>query len=235
MRCTLHRMLLPNKTSGRCADVLNTTLPHRYHSQAAGTSFEPPASVLPVFDLYILDGQQHFIAGQVGGEGWFYDLSTKGREITRAPDGNLEFPSAVIGQALNTTSFLNSARGAEYATFADRLLGKSVRGAAGDAAARTTPRGAIGASFHTNKIAPFVGSRHYYYSDYTVHLLTSSPPSRPLSLILTHAVSVRVHTHFLNSIFKRRVLSFIAHDVAGASSRRIFTFTEDGFNPNVQQ
>jgi|EP01047_Picozoa_sp_COSAG01_P075816 hypothetical protein len=44
---------------------------------------------------YLLDGQQYMVhaAGDLHGNGTYYDLSTKGREISRPPHGNLLFPA----------------------------------------------------------------------------------------------------------------------------------------------
>ena len=67
--------------------------------------------------------------------GTYFDLSTKGREITRAPDGNLAFPTAVFVSALNSSIFLESAWGAQFDSWLQRLVGAG---------------------------KPLVGARHYY-------------------------------------------------------------------------
>eukprot|EP00037_Helgoeca_nana_P037256 m.15248 g.15248 ORF g.15248 m.15248 type:complete len:781 (-) comp8612_c0_seq1:81-2423(-) len=100
--------------------------------------FAPPPAAFDIVSLYLLNGTQYIL--RTGPNGTFFDLSTKGREITRAPDGNLAFPSAVFIQALNSTIFLDSAHGAEYKALLDQVAG-------------------IG--------RPFVGARHFYRSDYT--------------------------------------------------------------------
>jgi chondroitin AC lyase len=123
--------------------------------------FAPPPAAFDIVSLYLLNGTQYIL--RTGPNGTFFDLSTKGREITRAPDGNLAFPSAVFIQALNSTIFLDSAHGAEYKALLDQVAG-------------------IG--------RPVVGARHFYRSDcmffFTCTLPTSIllPPFFP-SRILT--------------------------------------------------
>ena len=117
---------------------------------ASGTAFEPPAAsdtVRATFDTYLLDGQQHFVVGPPGPGTAYYDLSTKGREFTRAPFGNLRFPAHVYSSLLNCSYFVGPAspRRSEYAAFVARL----------------SPGGAAA--------PPLVSSRHFYLSDYTTH------------------------------------------------------------------
>eukprot|EP00039_Didymoeca_costata_P023568 m.7542 g.7542 ORF g.7542 m.7542 type:complete len:804 (+) comp3731_c0_seq1:84-2495(+) len=109
---------------------------------ASGTAFQPPQAKLSVFDTYILDGQQYFIYGPEHENFFVYDLSTKGREITRAPTGNLIFPSYVFAKALNASYFVNSNRGTEYGRLATALSGSG---------------------------EGFSGTKHFYLSDYTTH------------------------------------------------------------------
>ena len=80
--------------------------------------------------------------------GFFYDVSTKGREITRAPYGNLRFPTNVMMSALNCSYFLGSSRGQEYTDLVARLSGT------GSPKARQ---------------ASLVASRTFYRSDYVSH------------------------------------------------------------------
>lgn len=129
-----------------------------YVNLAAGTMFAVTDAAMSVLDTYLLDGQQYFMRGPPSGAShaaraqgsasklppFFYDISTKGREIVRPPDGNLAVPSQVFAAAFNSTAFLGSKRGSEYRGFLDRLGGREGAGA-------------------------FKGTRHFYRSDYTAH------------------------------------------------------------------
>ena len=76
----------------------------------------------------------------------YYDISTKGREIVRPPDGNLAVPSQVLANAFNSSAFLASKRGSEYRAFMLRL-------------STTSP----------GMATPFIGTRHFFRSDYSTH------------------------------------------------------------------
>ena len=99
-------------------------------------SFEPTPDAFDVVSLYLLNGTQYIL--RTGPNGTFYDLSTKGREISRAPGGNLAFPTPVFLRALNSSIFLQSQRGDEYNAFLQRLSGTG---------------------------SPLVGASHFYRSD----------------------------------------------------------------------
>jgi hypothetical protein len=122
----------------------------------SGTAFaSTSAAVMDIFDTYILDGQQHFIQGSAeAGGGFFYDLSTKGREFVRAPYGNLRFPAAVFANALNCSYFLDGARGSEYAELVARLSGVESK---------------VGSDGGIGRVHSLRSSRHFWRSDYTAH------------------------------------------------------------------
>lgn len=129
--------------------------------------FAPPPAAFDIVSLYLLNGTQYIL--RTGPNGTFFDLSTKGREITRAPDGNLAFPSAVFIQALNSTIFLDSAHGAEYKALLDQVAG-------------------IG--------RPFVGARHFYRSDCMFFLYLYPPYLHPSSSLLSLSYSdFLLHNH----------------------------------------
>lgn len=111
-------------------------------SIASGTKYQAPAEVMKVFDIYLLDGTQYFVIDTPGPNA-FYDVSTKGREIARAPYGNLRFPANVYSSLLNSSYFTQSQRGMEYEAFAARLLESSA--------------------------TPFTSSKHFFMSDYAAH------------------------------------------------------------------
>eukprot|EP00041_Stephanoeca_diplocostata_P019363 m.417108 g.417108 ORF g.417108 m.417108 type:complete len:1241 (+) comp21285_c0_seq17:53-3775(+) len=108
-----------------------------------GTAFEPSKNTIDdVISLYLLDGHQYILRGN--GSKFYFDLSTKGREITRAPDGNLDYPLPVMMYALNSTLFTNSTRGREFVNFVNRLANNA-------------------------QSSPLVGARHFFRSDYTAY------------------------------------------------------------------
>ena len=73
-----------------------------------------------------------------------YDISTKGREISRPPHGNLLFPAAVMASSIR--GFPKSARDAELQAFAQRIAPQSP----GEGSA-------------------MIGGRHFWQSDYTAY------------------------------------------------------------------
>ena len=73
-----------------------------------------------------------------------YDISTKGREISRPPHGNLLFPAAVMASSIR--GFPKSARDAELQAFAQRI------------APQSPGEGSV-----------MVGGRHFWQSDYTAY------------------------------------------------------------------
>lgn len=115
-----------------------------------GTAFEPSHETVDgVISLYLLDGHQYILRGngsstKDGASRFYFDLSTKGREITRAPDGNLNYPLPVMLYALNSTVFTNSTRGGEFVEFVNRLAS-------------------------TAEASPLIGARHFFRSDYTAY------------------------------------------------------------------
>jgi hypothetical protein len=119
---------------------------------SSGTAFEITPAAEEVLFMYLLEGQQFAIRGPAASAAtaatatppvFYFDISVKGREVTRPPDGNLLFPVAVYTFALNNSVFLAGERAAEFQAFFDRL--QSATG------------------------APLVGTRHFYRSDYTSH------------------------------------------------------------------
>ena len=66
-------------------------------------AFEPPSDTLAVIAMYLLNGTQYAL--RTSSNGTYFDLSTKGREITRAPDGNLAFPTGDISAHLFSELF----------------------------------------------------------------------------------------------------------------------------------
>lgn len=146
--------------AGFLQDVANIiTLAH-------DTAFELSADQLAAYATFVLDGEQWMTrvfngatssattagaAGAAGAGGAAgtaftveYDLSCKGREVTRAP-GSLAFSGAAsVGRQLaNLTS---SPRAAEFATLADRWTNGPA-----------------------SKAGPLSGNRHFWLSDYQAH------------------------------------------------------------------
>lgn len=100
-------------------------------------------SALDAFASFILDGQSFMIRGpppsaRSGSFPLFnYDVLVKGREISRAPDGSLAFPSVVYAVAMANLSA--TPRGPEFDAFVARLNGTG---------------------------APLEAHRHFWFGDY---------------------------------------------------------------------
>jgi hypothetical protein len=88
---------------------------------SASTGYQIPPEAMDVLSMYLLDGQQYMVhaAADAHGNGTYYDISTKGREISRPPHGNLLFPAAVMASAIR--GFPRTARAAELQRFAERI------------------------------------------------------------------------------------------------------------------
>eukprot|EP00051_Salpingoeca_urceolata_P009587 m.116150 g.116150 ORF g.116150 m.116150 type:complete len:792 (+) comp16373_c0_seq1:88-2463(+) len=114
-----------------------------YANLTVGTSCAPTGQPLQVLIDYLLDGQQYAIRGN--GDATkptsYYDVSVKGREIVRAPEGNLLFPH-VMASVVAPLADIYPSRANELKLFASRLQGKA---------------------------PPLSGTRHFFRSDYTAH------------------------------------------------------------------
>lgn len=133
-----------------------------------GTDYMPDSDVLNIINSYALEGQRPMVftsaslpgleASSNTGGGFFpmtvYDLLVKGREITRNPNGTMNYPASVIQQsaALIAAADPPLPRSSEWKAFADQLAGAG---------------GASNAE----------GTRHFPYGDYTSHYSTSSSSS----------------------------------------------------------
>eukprot|EP01052_Picozoa_sp_SAG31_P030538 SAG31_NODE_3138_length_4632_cov_2.290315_4_plen_825_part_00 len=117
-----------------------------FASLTAGTSFGITASAMEVLSMYLLDGQQWMMhaAGDLHGNGTYYDLSTKGREISRPPYGELQFAGPVVASSITGMLRPDTNRSDELKAFAARLT-----------AAPTA--------------TPLVGAQHFWKSDYTAY------------------------------------------------------------------
>ena len=134
----------------------------------AGTSYQIPAPAMEILSMYLLEGQQHMVhaAADAHGNGTYYDVSTKGREISRPPHGNLLFPAAVMASSIR--GFPHTNRTPELLAFADRIAPASASPPAAlstqDSGGTTASRGAWGRG-----AKPFIGARHFWQSDYTAY------------------------------------------------------------------
>ena len=119
-----------------------------FASLTAGTSFHITASAMEVLSMYLLDGQQWMMhaAGDLHGNGTYYDLSTKGREISRPPYGELQFAAPVVAHSITRITGLPATtnRSDELRAFAARLTASPIA-------------------------KSLVGARHFWKSDYTAY------------------------------------------------------------------
>lgn len=94
---------------------------------AAGTQFAAQPQVAAIIDNYTLDGEAFWMRwnGQsdIDQLVMWWDVSCKGREISRAPDGCLAVNSAPITPALRLAA-PTSPRGPELLALADRMEGR---------------------------------------------------------------------------------------------------------------
>jgi chondroitin AC lyase len=103
---------------------------------------------MEVLSMYLLDGQQWMMhaAGDLHGNGTYYDLSTKGREISRPPYGELQFAAPVVAHSITRITGLPATtnRSDELRAFAARLTASPIA-------------------------KSLVGARHFWKSDYTAY------------------------------------------------------------------
>eukprot|EP00045_Choanoeca_perplexa_P005667 m.47631 g.47631 ORF g.47631 m.47631 type:complete len:1103 (-) comp13238_c0_seq2:113-3421(-) len=116
---------------------------------SSNTAFQmtPNASTV-LFDT-LLQGQQYAIRAVPRSHApitpSYYDISVKGREITRVPDGSLTFPASVYAASLGAEVFQDTSVGLAFKEFWHRLQPTS------------------------DGVGPLESTRHFYSSDYTVH------------------------------------------------------------------
>eukprot|EP01052_Picozoa_sp_SAG31_P041888 SAG31_NODE_6479_length_2002_cov_2.075145_2_plen_139_part_01 len=101
--------------------LIPRVLPQAYANISLGTPFQVAGAPLTVLSHYLLDGQRWMVqTGYHSNNMTRYDVSVKGREITRAPDGNLVFP-VIYASIIPNLATLDRNRSAEYTAWGREL------------------------------------------------------------------------------------------------------------------